>query len=36
MELHAEDVANSVLLSLNGEGGRIDDLGVPLVWDPEF
>lgn len=32
--VHSEDVADGVLLSLDGEGGGIDDLGVPLVRDP--
>lgn len=34
--IHAQDVADSVFLSLDGEGGGIDDLGVPLVRDPIF
>ena len=34
VQLHAEDVADSVLLSLDGEGRRIDDLRVPLIRNP--
>ena len=36
MEVHAEDVADSVLLSLDGEGRGIDDLCVPLIRNPGF
>ncbi|RRT76159.1 hypothetical protein B296_00007994 [Ensete ventricosum] len=28
---HPEDVSDRVVLALDGEGGRIDDLGVPLI-----
>ena len=31
---HAEDVADGVVLSLDSKRRRIDDLGVPFVWDP--
>ena len=34
--VHAEDVADSVLLSLDGEGCRIDDLRVPFIRNPVF
>ena len=29
--LHANDVANGVVLTLNGEGCSIHDLGIPLI-----
>jgi len=29
--LHANDVANGVVLTLNGEGCSIHNLGIPLI-----
>ena len=34
--VHAEDVVDSVLLLLDGEGWRIDDLRVHLIRKPIF